>query len=221
MEYTIFNQMLTDIPIRAIKRNRNRHNTTHMSIDTLPPYNYNTKLYMSKVTDKFIYKYSCAMLNLSDDISTNIIEWSKNNIPEDALFIDVDSGIYGYEDTPHVTVKYGLHDCDPTRLAMLIDGYGPIKLKLGLIEKFDQNPNFDVLKIAIQGQGIYNLNKHITDNMRHTEPFNEYNPHITLAYIKKNTCDKLLSNATFDKLEDEVYEIYFTSKTGDEYFLPL
>lgn len=219
MEHSSFTQILTDMPRRARKRNKN--NTVQSAVHAFPPHRYNPVLAMGEATDKFIYEYSCAMLNLSDDIATKVIEWARENVPEDALYINEDSGIDGYEDSPHVTVKYGLHDVEPDRLKKLIDGHGPIKIKFGLVEKFDQNPNFDVLKITVDGKDLHKLNKHISNNMPHTDTFKEYKPHVTLAYVKKNACNELISNMFFDKLEDEVYEIYFTSKTGHEHFLEL
>ena len=64
----------------------------------------------SKEMDTYIYEYSCAMLNLSNELTHIIYEWVRQNIPEKNLYVNEDNGIEGYEDTPHVTVKYGLHD---------------------------------------------------------------------------------------------------------------
>jgi hypothetical protein len=219
MEHTSFTQILTDMPRRA--RKRNKKDSVRQTVNVFPSYHTNPVLPMGESVDKFIYEYSCAMLNLSDDIASHVCEWAKSNIPQESLYIDEDSGIDGYEDTPHVTVKYGLHDTNPDKLKELIEGYGPVKFKLGLVEKFDTNPDFDVLKITVESQSLRELNKIISDNMEHTDTFDEYKPHATLAYVKKNSCDDLISNTFFDKLEDEVYEIYFTSKTGDEHFLDL
>lgn len=217
MEHNNFTQIVTDMPRRAKKRNRNRNrNANNLALNVFPPHKANPVMAMGEASDKFVYEYSCAMLNISDDIATKMCDWAKENIPEDALYIDEDTGMDGYEDTPHVTIKYGLHDVEPTTLQKLVDGYGPVKFKLGLIEKFDTNPKFDVLKITVDSKSLRKLNEHISNNMEYTDTFDEYKPHATLAYVKKNSCDNLISNSFFDKLEDEIYEIYFTSKTGDE-----
>ncbi len=214
-----FTKILTDMPRRAKKRNKNRNN--QLPVQLFAPHRTNPQSPMGESADKFVYEYSCAMLNLSADIADIVIQWATENIPEGDLYINEDAGMDGYEDTPHVTIKYGLHDSDPKKLKDLIDGYGPITIQLGLVEKFDTNPDFDVLKITVESPQLRELNKYISDNMEHTDTFDEYKPHATLAYIKKGTCNELISNTFFDKLEDEVYEIYFTSKTGDEYFLDL
>lgn len=214
-----FTLNMTDMPRRARKRNKN--NIAKLAFNAFPPHRTNPILAMGESSDKFVYSYSCAMLNLNNDIADTVCNWAKEHIPTDVLYINEDAGMDGYEDTPHVTIKYGLHDVEPTKLKKLVNGYGPIKFKLGLVEKFDTNPDFDVLKIAIHGTSLIKLNELISNNMDHSDKFDEYKPHVTLAYVTKNSCDDLISNNFFDKLEDKVYEIYFTSKTGDDHFIDL
>lgn len=178
-------------------------------------------VFESSSDSKFIHNYSCAMLNLSDELSNIIKKWAAENIPSDCLYINLDDGIEGYEDTPHVTIKYGLHDVDPDNLTRLVDGFGPIDIQLSNIDVFNNNPNFDVLKINIISDKLHKLNKIICDNMHFTDKFNVYIPHSTLAYIKKGTCLNLINSMNFNKLTDVVNEIYFTSRSGDEFYITL
>lgn len=171
--------------------------------------------------DKFVYKYSCAMLNLTDIIANAMQEWALKNVPQDCLYVNLDDGIEGYEDTPHVTIKYGLHDQYPDNLVKLASGFGPIEITLSTIDVFNTNPNFDVLKVNIISDRLMQLNKLICDNMHYTDKFPVYIPHATIAYIKKGTCLNLINSTVFDKLIDIVDEIYFTSRSGDEYFIKL
>jgi len=167
------------------------------------------------------YSFSCAMLNLNDYITQLITEWAKENIPEEALYIDLDNGIEGYETTSHVTVKYGLHDPDPNNLTKLVNGYGSINIQCGNIDIFDNNPSFDVLKINIKSDQLMELNKLICDNMEYTDKFDVYIPHATIAYVKKGSCDKFINSPVFNKLVDRIDEIYFTSRSGDEFYIKL
>lgn len=178
-------------------------------------------LFEHNTSDKFIYKYSCAMLNLSDVISDGIKQWAVSNIPLDCLYINLDDGVEGYEDMPHVTIKYGLHDAFPDNLIYLVDGFGPIELELSTIDVFNNNPKFDVLKINIKSDKLMQLNKLICDNMHYTDKFSTYIPHATIAYIKKGSCLNLINSRVFDKLIDVVNEIYFTTRSGEEYFIKL
>jgi len=46
------------------KENRN-NNAAQLAVDVLPPHRANPVLAMGEAADKFVYEYSCAMLNLS------------------------------------------------------------------------------------------------------------------------------------------------------------
>jgi len=171
--------------------------------------------------DAFVYKYSCAMLNLSSDVAPILRYWSKKHIPVVNLYINEDEGMEGFETMPHVTVKYGLHDTSPTKITEIAKNFGIIDLSFGNVTKFDHNPNFDVIKVDINGEKLRYLNIAISNEMEHTDSFDSYKPHATLAYVKKGSCDHLLDNDYFNKLNDSPDEIYFASRNGEEYIIKL
>lgn len=209
----------TDLPKRAKKRG---NTTSEIPIGVFAQHRTNnTEAMGESAIPKFVYSYSCAMFNLSDDIAEKILEWERENIPESSLYIDVDAGIDGYESVPHVTIKYGIHTIDNTEIEKLVKDYGPVTLQLNEVSKFDTNPDFDVIKIAIKSHQLNKLNKIISENTECTDDFDEYIPHATLAYVKKGSCDHLIGDTSFDKLLDEVYEIYFTTRNGEEYYIDL
>jgi len=174
-----------------------------------------------KDEDSYVYKYSCAMLNLSDNVSPILQYWCKKYIPSENLYVNEDQGIEGYVNLSHVTIKYGLHDTNPQKLIAIAKGYGPIEVKFGPVEKFDTNPEFDVIKVNIDSDKLRYLNNAITKDMEHSDQFNTYKPHATLAYVKKGSCDQLVGNDFFESLFDTIAEIYFASKDGQEHFIEL
>jgi len=207
---------IIDLPRRA--------KTKQLNQQVILPFTPNKKSQygaMGESAKEHVYEYSCAMLQLSDDISSTIIEWMHDNIDENKLYIDKDSGIDGYEYNPHITVKYSIHEVDPKSIEELIEGFGPIKVELGKISKFNTNPHYDVIKIDVESNKLMKLNQYLTDNLKCTDSFKTYIPHATIAYVKKDSHNKLISNNTFDKLKDEIGELYFTARTGDEYYLSL
>jgi len=169
----------------------------------------------------YTYKYSCAMLPLSDSTSAILKYWAKKMIPEECLYINTDEGIDGYEFTPHVTVKYGLNDDKPESLSELCKGCGLINIEFGKVDKFDTNPEFDVIKVNVESEQLRILNDKITDSMDHDEKWNSYKPHATLAYVKKGECEELVKSGFFTKLNDVIDQICFSSKTGTEYYIDL
>jgi len=168
----------------------------------------------------FTYTYSCAMLNLTDEVAPIFTYWAKKMIQSKDLFINREHGMDGYEDTPHTTIKYGLHDETPEKITELVKDFGIIQLKFGNVTKFDINPEFDVLKVDVISDKLMKLNKLITDNMENTDKF-DYVPHVTLAYIKKGMCKDLVGNDFFCGLNDFINEIYFATLTGEDYFISL
>lgn len=171
--------------------------------------------------DKYVYKYSCAMLPLSEQTSSIIKYWTKVNVAPEKLFINEDAGMDGYESEPHVTVKYGIHDIEPDRLNSIVSGCGTINLTFGNVTKFDVNPDFDVLKIDVSCPELFALNKLISESMECTDTYPEYHPHVTLAYIKKGACSELINNPFFNKLNDTLNEMQFASRNGEDYWIDL
>ena len=166
------------------------------------------------------FTYSCAMLNLNDEISNMFSYWAKKMISPKDLFVSDEDSSYGYSDTPHVTVKYGLLDETPEKVAELSKDFGIIQLQFGNVTKFDTNPDFDVIKVDVVSEKLMKLNQIINDNMENIDEY-KYKPHTTLAYVKKGTCEDLMGNDFFSGLNDFLHEIYFTSKTGEDYFISL
>lgn len=98
-----------------------------------------------------------------------------------------DKSGFGLEKHPHVTVAYGHEENDPqsTReaIADLMAGEG----KLGSISVFDTNPDYKVLKFDVDSPDLHSLNQRIRERIKLPGlTFNEYNPHVTVAYLKKH-----------------------------------
>jgi 2'-5' RNA ligase len=174
-----------------------------------------------KAKRDFTYSYSCALLPLSDNVSSILKYWARKMIPEECLYVNSDEGIDGYEFTPHVTVKYGLSDDKPNTLADICDGCGLINIEFGKVDKFDTNPNFDVIKVNVESDQLRILNDKISEGMPHDEKWDSYKPHATLAYVKKGECEELIKSGFFTKLNDVIDQVCFSSKTGTEHYINL
>jgi 2'-5' RNA ligase len=143
------------------------------------------------------HDYSCIMINLPEDLADQIIAWGKQQIPEESLFVDKDGG-KGREDEIHVTVKYGLFDAMPSpELRELFRNTSPFEISLMPISLFRQDDH-DVVKMDVTSAQLHTLNREVCSVAPYHDDFPEYHPHITIAYAKKGTCDRLEGVSPFD-----------------------
>jgi len=135
----------------------------------------------------------------------------------------------GREDTPHVTVLYGLHSDDPSAVKKALAGIdGAHPLNLGEFGFFE-GKEADVVYVGFDSTGVPRLSpllNAIAKSGEFTNDHPKYTPHVTLAYVKPglgefyadwlNENDHSLNGASFD-----VNEIVFSPAEGDPTTIPL
>ena len=157
------------------------------------------------------YEFSSTQINLPSDLAEDIIKWSKNNIPEDDLYVK--DGEFGREDEIHVTVLYGTHTNDPDDIKKVLENQKPIKYTLRKISIFS-SPDYDVVKIDVTGKQLHDLNAKLKKNLEHTSTHPVYQPHVTLAYVKKGAGKKYVGNSKFYGNTITGKELVFSSEEG-------
>jgi len=141
---------------------------------------------------KNAYDYSSVQAELPEDITQEIRKWGYENIPRHIL-----SG-KGFEEDKHVTIKYGIHIIDFTEVRELFKNEKPIKMTLGKITLFTSSGDFDVVKISVDSPDLHRLNKLISKDFEVTDTHPKYQPHATIAYIKKSCGEPFNGNTTFE-----------------------
>jgi len=131
--------------------------------------------------------YGCLMLDLQvegwDDLKLLVD-------PEDVHDSGLDFG--GIQEDPHVTVLFGYHDdVKPGDVMMAAEDIvpGDIELELNTLSVFE-NDEYDVLKFEVVSKELTDLNSKMKSKFNHTNTHTGYNPHVTLAYVKKGTGQK-------------------------------
>lgn len=148
-----------------------------------------TRIALALLEDGF-YKYGCAMVHLPQDLGDFLLNWGKLNIPDESLHVDEDNG-KGREDEMHVTVKFGLlADRLPDSVKEIAKNTEPFRVFLGNISFF-RNGEYDVVKIDVESPALRELNRQVSDAVPNEDKHPNYNPHVTLAYVKPGSCDKL------------------------------
>ena len=135
------------------------------------------------------YEYGCAMLYFDfpdmDKLHTMI---DKEDIYQPS------GGGYGLETEPHATLLFGLHDQDieddDVFKICLNEDYDDLSLeKSSLFE----NKDFDVLKFDVSSNKMHNVNKELR-KLPHTNKFDTYHPHATIAYLKPGCGNKYVKD---------------------------
>lgn len=159
------------------------------------------------------HSYSTVMLEISGDLRT-LIESEIDSLDDDDI---ADSG---KEDNPHVTVLYGLHTEDPDEVKELLKDVKPFEIELGKISKFTTSDEHDVLKISVEGKELRNLNS-LCKKLPYTSNYPKYQPHVTLAYVKKGEYDDMVGSSIFEGKKFKVNELVFSSKNESKTKIPL
>ena len=151
--------------------------------------------YYSFYTD-LITEGHCIMADVPQKES--MLEFIKK-IPNECVYEEVGEN-YGKEANPHVTVMYGLSPIEENRVKELLNKV-PKKIvaELGKISKFSNaDTPYDVLKIEVKSPHLNKIHEMIRKNFDNNYKWSEYNPHVTLAYVKKGTCNEYVGNKTFE-----------------------
>lgn len=147
--------------------------------------------------DKGPHKFSCVYIKIPAVIGDKVVAWGKQQISNDVLFVDEDGGM-GREEEQHVTVKYGLHDSMPSdELLNIFASTAPFNAQIEPISLF-RNEKYDVVKMGVSSPQLREFNRRVSTECPCTDTFPDYNPHITLAYVKPGTCDRLEGTSPFD-----------------------
>lgn len=165
------------------------------------------------------YKYACTKVDLPKDLSKEIIQWGKENAPDDILFTEDDS--QGREDDIHVTLFYGIKSDDPSDIKKLLKDIKPFEIRLGLINIFKNKDSHDVLKIEVESGELEKLHYNIRENIDNKNDFPTYEPHVTVSYIKKNSADHLIGHEKFKGRIFKANNISFSPSEGEDMILPL
>jgi len=128
-------------------------------------------------------RYGCVMLESTID---NWEEFHTAGIDKEDVHIKPHDESYGLEKQPHVTVLYGIHEdeMDPEIIAEVIkQNIKPITLRVEDVDLFE-GEEYDVVKYNLPITEELQKYRDLFSKFPNTQSHPEYNPHMTLAYVK-------------------------------------
>lgn len=155
-----------------------------------------------------------------------IISYYQNQIPSDCLYMGEDNNL-GYELDYHITVLYGILPLPIddenysvfTKCQFMLKNLKPFEIKLSDITKFNNKPEYDVIKIDVESDRLCQIHNHCVANLKNEETYGDYKLHVTIAYIKPNSVDYLLNQSINKSII--INELTLTSPEKVDYVIKL
>ena len=157
------------------------------------------------------YDYASTQVNLPQDIAKRVMDWGKKNIPDEDLYDD--DGNKGREDNPHITILYGIVEQDPQQVIDLLEGKSKVTATLGKVSLFEKDEN-DVVKISVTSPELAEFQKLLWDEVEHESDYPEYEPHVTIAYVKEGSGSSYEGATAFEGTEITFDTVVFSAADG-------
>lgn len=160
------------------------------------------------------FDYSSTHVELSPELSGDILQWSTSNVDDDDIFVSFEDFTYGREDEIHVTILYGIHSEVSTQVKDLLVVEKPIVGTLGRIKVFSNPLKFDVVVIGVRSPDLFRLHNKLAEVVPYTNKYDTYHPHVTVAYVKKGRGWKHHGLSLWSGKKFTCDYVVFSSKNG-------
>ncbi len=166
------------------------------------------------------YDHASTQVDLPEDLAKEVLAWGKKNL-KDADVYEKPDGSMGREDEIHVTVLYGIKGDSPKKIEKRLRGLKPFEVRLGLITAFRDGDDNDVVKIDAEAPELQKAHYLLDDKIENDNSYPTYQPHITVAYMKKGKADPYIGDDTFRGRTFKVDDITFSTKGNEKIAIPL
>ena len=161
-------------------------------------------------------EYAFLMINYD---MPELIKDIHGKLTEEELYTEPDSNDFGKELDTHVTLVPCLeNDIDIEQLKKMLDPIEKYVVMLNNISMFTNNENYDVLKCDAHSMVLSDTNKRIKDAFPTHSDYLDYNPHVTIAYLKKGFGNKYLKEmlSPLIVLQPKQFHFSFVDKNGSD-----
>lgn len=160
------------------------------------------------------YDYSSVHVDVPLPVSKDIVEWGRANVIDDDIYVSQKDPGFGREDEMHVTILYGIHTDKSEVVKEIIEKQGPVRVTLNKIGVFTNPFKFDVVMIQCISDDLKRLNEKLENSVKFTNKYKHYQPHVTIAYVKKGKGWKHHGIDLWQGKEFQCDYAVFSSKNG-------
>lgn len=148
--------------------------------------NINIQLLEKKHTYDYLYVDMNQLLSYEENEEFHKFQ---SSLPNDYLYVEPNEE-YGLERNHHITSFYGLLPGNDYQFKLIkmfiqkeIDNFDLVIKGLSFFRREDKP--FDVMKFDIESEALNKIHSYILNNFDNECTYTDYNPHMTVAYIKK------------------------------------
>ena len=155
-----------------------------------------------------------AMLLMPSGLADTIRHWGSANIPEEAIY---GKDGKGRDKSPHITVQHGIISEDPADIEKILSEASPVQVELGKISVFSMNDKpYDVVKVEVSSPALSVLREAVRASLEVNDSFKDYQPHVTIAYVKKGEGDNYNGDESFRGAEAMLDTVLLAGNGGKD-----
>jgi 2'-5' RNA ligase len=124
---------------------------------------------------------------------------------------------------PHITLRYGIQGDSTFAIKALLEAHKPIATTLGATSSFSPSASRDVAVIIanISSPELYALNQRLGEIADFAEQTHEYEPHVTVAYVRPEVAKKYVGNQVTAGHTFLISEVVIRTQSKDEMIVTL
>ena len=173
------------------------------------------------VAEKAKFSKAATQFDMPAPIRAQALLYASRIDPADLYTPPDDWSSSAIETDTHVTIKYGIRPDMLPVVSRIAAETIPMVLRFGPVTLFTENPEFDVVKVEVESNELRSLNGRLaalpgSDNSR---PF--YNPHLTIAYVRKGAGSKYIGAGPLTGQSVTVNQLTFSDPDGNKTAVPL
>ena len=123
----------------------------------------------------------------------------------------------------HITLRYGIEGDDISAIEALLATQSPIAATLGATSCFPPSATRDVAVIiaTIECPELHALHQRLGEVIEFVEPTHEYEPHVTVAYVRPEVAEKYVGNQITAGHRFVIEEVVIRTQSREETIIAL